>query len=106
MLGIDERAHAAEFLRFGEHVVDHRRLTRGLRAEHLDDPPARHAADPERQIQRQGSGRDRIAAHLRALVAHAHDRALAELALDLSERALKGGVARLGGLLWSVTGMI
>jgi hypothetical protein len=33
------------------------------------------------------------------LIAHAHDRALAELALDLRERPLKGGVARLCCLL-------
>ena len=39
-------------------------------------------------------------AHLGALVAHPHDRALAELALDLRERALKGGVTRLGGLFF------
>ena len=35
----------------------------------------------------------------RALVAHPHDGALAELALDLGQRALEGGVAGLGGLL-------
>ena len=37
--------------------------------------------------------------HLRARVAHAHDDALAELALDLRQRALEGGVAGLRGLL-------
>ena len=54
---------------------------------------------PEREVERERARGDRVEAHLRALVAHAHDRALAELALDLRERALKGGVARLGGLL-------
>ena len=53
----------------------------------------------ERQIERQRARGDRVDAHLRALVAHAHDRALAELALDLRERALQRGLARLGGLL-------
>ena len=81
------------------HVVDERRLARGLRAEDLDDAPARHAADAEREVERQRAGGDRVDLDLRALVAHAHDGALAELALDLGERALQGGVAGLGGLL-------
>ena len=36
--------------------------------------------------------------HLRALVPHPHDGALAELALDLGQRAGQGGVAGLAGL--------
>ena len=48
-----------------------------------DERPGRH--DPD--------------THLGALVAHAHDGALAELAFDLGERALEGGIAGLGGLL-------
>ena len=99
VLGVDEGAHAAELLRLGEDVVDERRLARGLRAEDLDDAPARHAADAEREVERQRARRDRVDAHLRARVAHAHDRALAELALDLRQRALQGGVAGLGGLV-------
>ena len=99
VLGVDERAHAAELLGLGEDVVDERRLARGLRAEDLDDAPARHAADAEREVERQRAGRDRVDADLRARVAHAHDGALAELALDLRERALQRGVAGLGGLL-------
>ena len=99
MLGVDERAHAAELLRLGEHVVDQRRLARGLRTEDLDDAPPRHTPDAEREIERQRARGDRVAAHLRALVAHPHDGALPELALDLRERPLKGGIARLGSLL-------
>jgi len=99
VLGVDERTHPSELLRLREHVVDHRGLAGGLGAEHLDDPPPGHATDPQGQIERQRAGGYRLAAHLGALVAHAHDRALAELALDLRERALKGGVARLGCLL-------
>ena len=96
VLGVDERAHAAELLGLGDHVVDERRLARGLRAEDLDDAAARHAADAEREVERERAGRDRRDPHLRALVAHAHDRALAELALDLRQRPLQGGVAGLG----------
>ncbi len=100
VLGVDEGAHASLLLSFGEDVVDQRRLTRGLRAEDLHDAPLGHAADAERHIQRDRAGGDRVDAHLRALVAHAHDGALAELALDLSERPLQGGVACLCGLLF------
>ena len=99
VLGVDEGADPAELLGLGEDVVDERRLARGLRAEDLDDPPARHAADAEREVERQRARRDRGALHECALVAHAHDRALAELALDLRQRAREGVVAGLGSLL-------
>ncbi len=59
VLGVDERADAAELLGLGEHVVDQRRLARGLRAEDLDDAPARDAADAEREVERQRARRDR-----------------------------------------------
>ena len=99
VLGVDERAHAAELLRLGDDVVDERRLARGLRAEDLDDAPARHAADAEREVQRQRARGDRLDLDLGALVAHPHDGALAELALDLGQGALQGGVAGLRGVL-------
>jgi hypothetical protein len=95
VLGVDERAHAAELLRLGEDVVDERRLARGLRPEDLDDAPARHAADAEREVEREGPGGDRVHADLGAFIAHAHHGTLAELALDLRQRALQGGVAGL-----------
>ena len=60
VLGVDERAHSAELLRLGEHVVDQRRLARGLRAEDLDDAPARDAADPEREVERERARGDRV----------------------------------------------
>ena len=59
VLGIDERADPATPLRLRDHVVDERRLARRLRAEDLDHPPAREAADPERQVERERAGRDR-----------------------------------------------
>ena len=99
VLGVDERAHPAELLGLGQDVVHQRRLAGGLRAEDLDDAPARHAADPEREVERERPGRHDPDTHLGALVAHAHDGALAELAFDLGERALEGGIAGLGGLL-------
>ena len=60
VLGVDERADAAELLGLGEHVVDERRLARGLGPEHLDDAPARDAADAEREVERQRTGGDRV----------------------------------------------
>ena len=104
VLGVDERAHAPQLLGLGEHVVDQRGLTGGLGTEDLDDAPARHPADAEREVERQRPGGDRGDTHLRTLVAHAHDAALAELALDLSKRPLQRGVASLGGLLLLVYG--
>ena len=85
VLGVDERADAAAALRLGDHVVDERRLARRLRAEDLDDAATRQAADPEREIERERPGRDGADRDGGAVV-HLHDRALAELALDLAER--------------------
>ena len=59
VLGVDEGADAAAPLRLGHHVVDERRLARGLRAEDLDDPAARQPADAERQVERERAGGDR-----------------------------------------------
>src|SRR5437016_809687 len=59
----------------------------------------RAATDAQREIEREGARGDRVDLDLRALVAHPHDGSLAELALDLGQRSLKGGVAGLGGLL-------
>ena len=85
VLRVDERARPAGLLRLGEDVVAERRLTGRLRPEDLDDAPARDAADPEREVERERAGRDRRNRDV-GLVAHAHDRALAERLLDLSER--------------------
>ncbi len=93
VLGVDEGADAAAGLGLGDDVVDQRGLTGGLRAEDLDDPAARHAADPERQVERQRPGRDRVDLD-RAFVAEAHQRALAELALDPGDGRLERGVFR------------
>ena len=60
VLGVDERADAAARLGLGDDVVDERRLARRLGAEDLDDPPARDPADPEREVERQRPGRDRV----------------------------------------------
>ena len=98
VLGVDEGADPAARLGLGDDVVDERRLARGLRAEDLDDPPARNAADPEREVERERAGRDRL--HLDHVIgAELHQRAGAEVLLDLGDGGLQGLVARLGVLL-------
>ena len=89
VLGVDEGADPAAPLRLRDDVVDERRLARGLRAEDLDDPAAREAADAECDVQRERARRDGRDGDLR-LVAHLHDRALAELPLDLAQRGVEG----------------
>ena len=89
VLGVDERADAAAALRLRDHVVDERRLARGLRAEDLDDAAARQAADPQGDVEGEGPGGDGRNGHL-GLVAHLHDRALAVLPLDLAQRGVEG----------------
>src|SRR5205814_2334375 len=84
VLGVDEGTDAAAALRLGDRVVDERGLARRLGAEDLDDAAAREAADPEREVERERAGRDRADRDGGAVV-HLHDRALAELALDLPE---------------------
>src|SRR3990172_8729998 len=92
MLGVDERADAAELLRLGDHVVDERRLPRRLGPEDLDDPAAREAADAEREVEREASRRDGGYGDV-GLVGHLHDRSLAELALDLAQRGAESLLA-------------
>jgi len=55
--------------------------TRGVE---LDDATAGQPTDAERHVEREGAGRNRLDVHVQVL-AHAHDRALAELLLDLAE---------------------
>src|SRR5207302_131566 len=84
VLGVDEGADPAAALGLGDDVVDDRRLAGGLRPEDLDDPPARQPADPEREVEGEGAGRDGPDRD-GGLVAHAHHRPFAELPLDLAE---------------------
>ena len=90
VLGVDERRHAAELLRFGDHLQRQRRLARRLRPEDLDDAAARHAADAERVVDADGAGGNGVDRLDRALLPEAHDRALAELLLDLADGQFDG----------------
>jgi hypothetical protein len=53
VLRVDERGDPSLTLRLGDDVQANRRLARAFRPEDLDDPPARYATDPERDVERQ-----------------------------------------------------
>jgi hypothetical protein len=89
VLGVDERRDAASLLRVGQSVQRHRCLSGRLRSVYLDDAAARQAAEAQRHVQRDRTGRDHLDRDPR-LLAEAHDRALAELPLDLEQRGLQG----------------
>ncbi|MGC4083478.1 MAG: hypothetical protein QM736_15545 [Vicinamibacterales bacterium] len=80
MLGVDERRHAAEPLRLGDHLQRQRGLARRFRSEDLDDAATRHAADTERVVDADRAGRDGVDRPDGALLPEAHDRALARTA--------------------------
>src|SRR5215470_5442817 len=90
VLRVDERGDTAETLSFGHDVQGERGLTRRFRAVDLDDPAARQAADAERYVQRERACRDDRDLLQRTARAQAHDRALAELALDRGDGELEG----------------
>ena len=66
-----------------------RGLARRLGPEDLDHPAPGQAADPEGEIEREGTGGDDLHQH-RPLLAHPHDGPLAELLVDLAEGHLEG----------------
>ena len=78
VLHVDERDLAAGLLGAGEDVQRERRLTGRLGAVDLDDAAAGHAADAEREVERQRPGGDGLHVH-GDVVAEAHDGALAEV---------------------------
>ena len=67
-------------------------LAGGLRPVDLHDPAARQAADAERDVEGDGAGRDHLERRA-GVVAQPHDRALAELLLDVGERGVEGLLA-------------
>ena len=90
VLDVDERRGAAQLLRLGDDVERERRLTARFRSVDLDDPAARDAADPEREIERDRARRNHVDLHAGGEIAHLHDGTLAELTLDLRERVSEG----------------
>src|SRR5690606_29423096 len=86
VFGVDERAGAALALGLGDDLQRQRGLARRLRTVNLDDATARQPTDAKRDVERERTGRDDLDIAHDAPVAHAHDRALAELLLDLGQR--------------------
>jgi hypothetical protein len=100
VLGIDERADAADLLHLGRHLQRERGLAGRFRAVDLDHATARQAADAQRDVQAQRAGGHDLDVLDHLACAQAHDRALAELLLDLGQGGLQGlgllGVQRRG----------
>ena len=94
VLGVDVGADAAVALGLGDDVGGEGGLAGALRAVDLADPAPGQAADAEGQVEGQGAGGDGLDGH-RALVAHLHDGAGAELLLDLAEGQVEGLAAAL-----------
>ena len=91
VLGVDVRAHPTVALRLGHHVHGQRGFPRRLRTEDLDHSPPRQTADTERDVERERAGGHGGDADI-AVLPQPHDRALAELLLDLADRHLEGFV--------------
>ena len=89
MLGVDERRLAPRALGLGDDVERERRLAAGLGPEDLDHPAPRHPTHTQRQVEPQRPGGDRRHLYGGGIVAHAHDRALAELTFDLHDRHIQ-----------------
>src|SRR3990172_6968443 len=67
MFHVDVGARPAQLLRFRHDVLAQRRLARRLRPKDLRHPSPRHAPHPQRQVQRQRPGRDRLHRQVRRL---------------------------------------
>jgi hypothetical protein len=91
VLGIDEGADAALLLGLGHHRQRQGGLARGLRPVDLDHAAARQPADTECDVEAQRARRDGFHIHDAVVGPEPHDRALAEVLVDLGE----GGLERL-----------
>ena len=88
MLGIYECDLTATFLRLCDNMQRQRRLTGGFRPVDLDNSALGHAAYTERGIKCQRAGWDCIDLEIRP-VTQTHNRALAEVFLDLPDSSIK-----------------
>ena len=90
VLGVDEGGGAAQLLHLGDHRQGQRRLAGRFRAVDLDDAAARQPADAERDVEPERAGGNHLDVLRHLGFAEPHDRALAELLLDLREGGLQG----------------
>ena len=77
MFGVNERRQSAGLLGVGDDVQHERRFAGGFRPENFHNATARHAADAQRQVERERAGGNHINPGLRAGVAQPHDASLA-----------------------------
>jgi hypothetical protein len=94
VLGVHERAGAAELLHLGDDLERERGLARGLGTIDLDDAATGQAAHAQGDVQAQGPGGHDLDVLGLGAFGQAHDGALAELLFDLGQR----GVERLGAI--------
>jgi hypothetical protein len=90
VLRVDERRDAACLLGLRDRVQRERRLPARLGPVDLDDPAARKAADPRRQVERERSGRDRSDGLGIFVVSEGHDGPLSKLFFDRGHHAFEG----------------
>ncbi len=85
MLGIHECGRAARALHFGNHLQGERRLAGRFWSEHLNHTTAWQPADAECDVQSERTGGHSFDIPNGRCIAETHDRAFAELLLDLYE---------------------
>ena len=90
MLGVDEGGNAALLLRLGHDLERQRRLTGRLRAVDFDDAAFRQAADTERDVEAERSGRDRLDLGNLLFGSEFHHGTFAKRAVDLAEGGFEG----------------
>ncbi|MCY1215324.1 hypothetical protein D9M72_271670 [compost metagenome] len=91
MFGVDEGTGGTLLLGFCNDGEGQGGLAGGFGTVDLDDTAFRQTTDAKRDVQAQGTGgngRDGLA----VVVAHAHDRPLAELLLDLAQGSSQGAL--------------
>ena len=95
MFRVDEGRNAAALLGRSDGVKGQRRLTGRFGAVNFDDAAAGIAADADCQVNGQGTGRNDFHIHLVGYIAETHDRALAEILLDLAHCVFKRSLFRI-----------
>ena len=86
MFRIDERRRSAEFLHLRDHRKRQRGFARRFRTVDFNHAAARQAADAETDVETQRTRRHGLNVLGDVRLAHAHDRAFAELFFDLRQR--------------------
>ena len=89
MLGVHEGADATLLLGFRHDLERQRGFAGRFGAVDLDHAPARQTADAQGNIQTEGAGGNGLHVHVAVVGAQPHDRALAEVLVDLGKRSFQ-----------------